>query len=402
MSDIIQTICNLEVKGSKFGLGRTRDLLRHFGYPEKKLKIIHIAGSNGKGSIAEYMTRILLEDGKSVGTFTSPAVFDYAEKFKVNGNLPNADRLRARLSEVYEVASRMDDKPTAFEMEVVAALNLFVGEGLEYAVVECGLGGREDATNAISCKSMAIISSVSLEHTAVLGNTIGEICAHKAGIIKDCPCVVNALQSAEGRAYFASLGVTFADGVENIRKIKDGGQSFELGGTSYTIRMSGSAQCYNAATVVVAARLLGCSEGAISRGLASAYLAGRVQSFEVGGRTYILDGSHNPASFAPLTELLAGLKGDKTLIFSCLSDKDVDAAADILSLYFGRVLLVPSQSYRRMARERMFKAFEGKIEDVACADSIEHALALSTDNITVLCGSFTVLKEGRQWIERGQ
>lgn len=399
--DIIEKIVNAESDGSKFGLGRTRALLEAFGFPEKKLSVVHIAGSNGKGSIAEYVTDILLEEGKTVGTFTSPAVFDYAEKFRINGEFPDEDKLRYHLLRVYERACGMADKPSSFEIEVVAALNLFVDCGAEYAVLECGLGGLEDATNAISCKKMAIISSVSLEHTAVLGNTVTQICRHKAGIIKDCPAVVNSLQCEEARRYFTSLGATFADGVTDITPAEDG-QYFTFRGERYFIRMAGSAQCHNAATAALACSMLGAGKGAIVRGLKRARLEGRVQTVVRGDRTYVLDGSHNPASFVPLTEKLASIGGEKTLVFSCLSDKDVQAAADILSPYFHRVIVVPAPSYRRMQTEKIAAAFRDKGPEVCVAESVSCALSLSKDKVTVLCGSFTVLKEGRQWTEKGQ
>lgn len=401
--DIIDIILKYEVKGSKYGPERTRALLDACGSPDKKLKIVHIAGSNGKGSTAAYITNILLAAGRRVGTFTSPAVFDYAEKFLIDGKLPEDAALRRCLGEVYDVSLTFGDRPTAFEIETVAALRLFADSGREYAVVECGLGGLEDATNAISHKEVAVITSVSLEHTAILGNRIEDICRHKAGIIRDCPSVVSALQSKEGRAYFSVLGVKFAgDDISDIRSA-DGGQSFTCDGRKYFISMLGRAQCYNAATAAEACRMLGLDEEAIAEGLARTRLDGRVQIIKKRGTTYILDGSHNPDSFGPLTDVLRGTEGAKTLVFSCLSDKDVNAAADILSPYFERVVLFTSPSYRKMALDGIYAAFSRKTDNIICAEDTASALeAAQGDKVVVLCGSFTVLKEGKQWIEKEQ
>ena len=134
--DIIDIILKYEVKGSKYGPERTRALLDACGSPDKKLKIVHIAGSNGKGSTAAYITNILLAAGRRVGTFTSPAVFDYAEKFLLDGKLPEDAALRRCLGEVYDISLTFEDRPTAFEIETVAALRLFADSGREYAVVE--------------------------------------------------------------------------------------------------------------------------------------------------------------------------------------------------------------------------------------------------------------------------
>lgn len=400
--DIIDTILKCEIKGSKYGLERTRALIDACGSPDERLKIVHIAGSNGKGSTAEYITRILLAAGKSVGTYTSPAVFDYAEKFKIDGAYCDESKLRSCLEEVYDISLTFADRPTAFEVETAAALKLFADSKVEYAVIECGLGGLKDATNAIKSKQVAVITSVSLEHTALLGDSITKICRQKAGIIKNCPAVVSALQSEEGKAYFSALGVRFAgEDISDIR-IADGGQYFTSAGHTYFIKMSGKAQCYNAATAAEACRVLGIDEDSISKGLATAELDGRVQIIKKGGRTYILDGSHNPASFEPLIDVLKTMDGQKTLVFSCLSDKDVESAANILSPWFERTVIFTSSSYRKMALDGIYAAFNGKIKDIIKAEDVASAMSLAEGQIIVLCGSFTVLKEGRQWIEKEQ
>ena len=182
-----------------------------------------------------------------------------------------------------------------------------------------------------------------------------------------------------------------------------GGQSFTCGGRKYFISMLGRAQCYNAATAAEACRMLGLDEEAIAEGLARTRLDGRVQIIKKRGTTYILDGSHNPDSFGPLTDVLRGTEGAKTLVFSCLSDKDVNAAADILSPYFERVVLFTSPSYRKMALDGIYAAFSRKTDNIICAEDTASALeAAQGDKVVVLCGSFTVLKEGKQWIEKEQ
>ena len=401
--DIIRILKNYEQKGSKYGLERTKALLHLFADPDKKLKTVHIAGSNGKGSIAAYITNILIAAGKKVGTFTSPEVYSYAEKFLFNGK-EEEGFIKYYLSEVYSASQEMEDKPTAFEIETVAALSAFAAAGCEYAVVECGLGGRDDATNAISQKALAVLSSVSLEHTAILGNTIEQICENKAGIIKDCPVVVSALQSGEGREFLKKYAREFSGEGLKITSRSLEGQSFEYNGAKYFIRMLGDAQCYNAAVAIDAAKLLGIGGCQISAGLVLTRLKGRCEVIAKGGATYVLDGAHNPAAFAPVIEVLKGVSGKKTLIFCCLSDKDALKAALLLTPVFDEIIVFPSESYRAMNLKDMLSAFEraGAKDKLKQAESAERALELAQGDTVAVCGSFTALKEAKQWIEKGQ
>ncbi len=376
---------------------RTRNLLALFGNPDKKLKIIQIAGSNGKGSIAAYLTNILVASGYKTGTFTSPEVYSYAEKFLFDGK-PAEEFIKYYLSEVYSASLTLEDKPTAFEIETVAALAAFAAADCEYAVVECGLGGRDDATNAISQKCLAVLSSVSLEHTAILGDTVEKICENKAGIIKDCPVVISALQSKEGRAFLSRYTEEFAgDGLEITSRSSEG-QTFKYKNSEYFIRLLGDAQCYNAAVAVEAARKLKIGNCKIITGLAMTKLAGRCEVIEKSGTTYILDGAHNPAAFAPLMNLLEGIEGDKTLVFGCLSDKDVGKAAELLSPLFNRIILFSTDSYRAMQADEMLCAFKA----ASAAENVSAALDTVKSKTVVVCGSFTGLKEAKKWIEKGQ
>jgi dihydrofolate synthase/folylpolyglutamate synthase len=336
-----------------------------------------------------------------VGTFTSPEVYSYAEKFLVNGKPLEESKLKTYLSEAYTIAQNMDDKPTAFEIETAAALYAFLKEGCEYAVVECGMGGLSDSTNAIHKKVLAVISSISLEHTSILGNTIPKICMQKAGIIKDCPAVVNGLQTEEAFAYFKKLGVKFAQGVKilsgNLR-----GQTFLYGGEEYSINMLGSAQAYNAATAIEAAKSLGIRNEVIGQGLKNTKLCGRVEVIEKDKATYILDGSHNPASFTPLTDVLKGDKRQKLLLFGCLSDKDINSAVKILSPYFSKAYVFAPDSYRAMEVNKIFAAFSGAFAQIEKFNGVESALERAQDELVVVCGSFTILKEAKEWIDKRQ
>lgn len=402
MKNIIDFLKNYAVEGSKYGLSRTRELIRLSGDPDLSLKIIHVAGSNGKGSLCEYLTRILLAAGKKTGSFTSPEVFSYCEKFALGGRPAERAVVEKYLSRAYELSLSVGDRPTAFEIETAAAFAMFAGEGCEYAVVECGMGGLNDSTNAAARKELCAISSVSLEHTAVLGRTVTEICRQKAGIIRDCPAVVSCLQTEEGLAYFRSLGVHIAgEGLEIVGSSMEG-QRFRYRGKEYDLRMAGTAQAYNAATAVDCARLLGIGEDAIAAGLKEAKLKGRMQTVRTDGTTYVLDGSHNPASFSPLCEILKDDRRSRVLVFACLADKDVAAAAEILSSVFDRAYVFSPDSYRAMPLGEIYAAFSARFAQVTACASLNEALGRAKAELVAVCGTFTILKEAEQWIGKRQ
>jgi dihydrofolate synthase/folylpolyglutamate synthase len=400
--NIIDIIKKYEVKGSKFGLERTRKLLNDLASPDNFLKIVHVAGSNGKGSLCEYVSKILTLAGKKVGTFTSPEVYSYTEKFKINCVNADENNLKKYLSYTYDIAQSYDDKPTAFEIETATALYMFKSEGCEYAVVECGMGGLYDSTNAINKKQVAAITSVSLEHTAVLGKTITEICAQKAGIIKNCKAVVSSFQSQEGLEYFSKLGVQFAGKNLQITKKSCDGQEFAYDGQNYKINMPGEAQAYNAAVAIDVTKILGIDQKFIIAGLSAARLLGRVEKIACKDRTYILDGSHNPSSFAPLVESVKGINTQKTLVFGCLSDKDVESAAKILSGVFDKAYVFPPNSYRAMDKAKIYDTFKKYINNTTLCTDVFEALDRAYGGLIIVCGSFTILKEAKQWIEKRQ
>lgn len=369
-------------KGIHAGTSVTRKILDNLDCPDKKLKIIHIAGTNGKGSTAEFFTQILISAGKKVGTFTSPQVYDYCDQFRIDGKPLSENQLDKYFTAAINAAKGLD--ATAFEIETAGIIYAFSMEGCGYAVIECGMGGLLDATNAIAKKELAVITSVSLEHTEYLGNTILEICRQKAGIVKDCPLIVNPCQTDAAKEYFKSLGAILPSVKEDIR---------------FSFPYSRVQAC-NAATAIEGARLLGIDEKAINSGIKSAKPAGRTQFFTARNTTYILDGAHNPAAFSPLTEILKGVKGDKTVIFGCLADKDIDGNLKGLAGFFKEIIAVECPSPRARSLEETIKACKKYFETVGSAESVSCALDMAKTEVVAVCGSFTLLQEAKQWIEK--
>ena len=376
------------------GTAVTRAILDKLGSPDDGLKIIHIAGTNGKGSTAEFFTNILIAAGKKVGTFTSPAVYNFYDQFRINGEPMSAEREEKYFDTAHKASEGLN--ATDFEIQTAGIIYAFFKEGCEYAVIECGMGGLNDATNAIRKKQLAVITSISLEHTAYLGNTIEEICTQKAGIITEgCPSIINAHQSEQTRQFFK--GCKFADKIDGIY---DGG--FIYDGKKFELNANGVLQPHNAATAIVGARILGIDEKSIYEGIKNAKPFGRLEKFEVGGRTYILDGAHNPAAFKPLKEYLFSRDCKRTVIFGCLKDKDIDG--NLSQLIANEIIAVACPSPRSRTLEETFahccKHFGKK--RARKAGSVTEALNVADGEIVVVCGSFTLLKESKEWIEKRQ
>lgn len=388
--DIPDIVSLRDAGGMRFGTEATRGLLNALGSPDKQLKIFHIAGSNGKGSAAEYLTRILVAAGRRTGTYTSPQVLGYEDRFKLN-----AAPLGQNTIQKYLAAAQKTGLPsTGFELETAAALYAFCKEGCDCAVVECGLGGLLDATNAIAAKEVAIITSVGLEHTAVLGKTLTEICRHKAGIINGCPAVVSCLQPDEVLEYFKGRGVVFT---QNPVIISQGvhGTKFVYRGVEYFTRLNGFAQPYNAAAAIEAALMFGIPQTAIKEGVAAAYLPGRLQVVQKEDALFIVDGCHNPAAFAPLARFLGqnGISG-ATLIYGSLSDKDISSNLRQIQPYFSRAYSVTPDS-PRAAGDIQLKILREYFS--ATAATLREAI-MSAKGTTVVCGTFTIVKEALDWI----
>ena len=398
--NVVNKIVGMRSDGMKFGTERTRALLDALGSPDEKLKIIHVAGTNGKGSVCTYLTSILLAAGKTVGTYMTPEVYCFEEQFLINGST-DARLTEECLLRVQKAAEGMADKPTAYERQTAAAFLIFAKAGCEYAVIECCMGGLLDTTNAANKKILAVITSISLEHTAFLGNTLSEIARHKSGIIKGCPSVISRCVPEEVRPIFYSLGSALAQDVSGINE-ESGGTSFECGGRKYFTRMLGCRQPYNAATAITSAHMLGIGEESIAAGISAAYLKGRLQIDRIGSTDYITDGAHNPESFIPLANELRGRYAGKrrAIIYGCLSDKDITSVLASLKGCAEKITAVRPLNYRAMDYNKILEECRAAFKDVAEADSVQSALDTARADVVAVCGSFTLLKEAEEWIEK--
>lgn len=378
MEEIFEKINGMRQSGFNFGTERTRAILDGLNSPDKRLKIAHIAGTNGKGSTAEYLTQILIAAGKKTGTFTSPEVYGYFEQFRINAKPVDEKFLAECFTKAYNIGRKIGATP--FEIETAGTFLAFAESGCEYCVLECGLGGLTDATNAVAKKDVAVITSISLEHTAYLGDTIQKICAQKAGIIKDCPAVVSSLQPDGAREYFKKLGAVFAPPC------------------GFKLKMRGDAQSYNAGAAAAAAEVLGIEQKYIKAGIEAACLLGRLEVIKT-GKTYILDGAHNPQSFENLRSFLSGFDSrTNTLVFGCLSDKDADKCLELVEGCADAIIAVTPESYRAMDGGKIFELCKKHFKNATRAESVCSALEKAAGEVVTVCGSFTLLKQAKEWI----
>ena len=331
--EYIHSVC---WKGSIPGLGRTQELLAKMGNPEKKLKFIHIAGTNGKGSTAAMSASILQQAGYKVGLYTSPYIYRFHERMQVNGVQISDEDLAAVTEYVKPLADSMTESPTEFELVCCIAFEYFLRQNCDIVVLEVGMGGAFDATNVIEVPEVAVITNIGLDHTDFLGNTLEEIAATKAGIFKDGGNAV-IYRGTEGvEKVFedicaqrnVSLKKADFDGLNLISHGLEG-QCFDCGDRkALQLPLLGIHQLKNAAVVLsimdtLIAKGWNITEENIRQGMRLVTWPGR---FDIVGREplFIIDGGHNPQCIEALVVNIRDYLTDKKVIAltGVLADKD--------------------------------------------------------------------------------
>lgn len=400
--------------GSKPGLERVRVLLTGLGNPEKKLKFVHVAGTNGKGSICAYLASVLKKAGYKTGLFTSPYIARFNERMKINGREIGDAELADIVEQVKPVADAMDDHPTEFEMMTAAALLWFSERGCDIVVLEVGLGGRLDATNIIPCPECAVIANIGLDHTAILGSTVEEIAAEKAGIVKTGGEVVMYQQQGEVMRTVrdicdergAELTVPDFDDISLEFDTREG-QVFSYKGENYAIALLGEHQLYNAVCAIEAVEVLRrrgweIEHDALEAGLYATAWPARFEIIEA-EPWFVVDGGHNPQCALALSDALKRYFPDekKVLLLGVLKDKDYDGIIEILAPQFDAFVTVTPNSERALSAEALGEKLEkfGKpvsvIGDVS--SGVREALNLAEELGAMVCaaGSLYICGEVR-------
>jgi dihydrofolate synthase / folylpolyglutamate synthase len=332
-------------------------------------KVIHVAGTNGKGSVCVMIDSICRAQGYRTGLFTSPHLVTFRERVRVNGEMISEDAVAHGLMIIRNLVANWDPHPTFFEVVTALAIKQFADTKVEIVILETGLGGRLDATNAIQ-SNVSVITPIDLDHENWLGKTIPEIAAEKAGIIKPGVPVVSASQRAEAeeiiRARAAKCGAPLQFVTEPYDKAP--------------IALAGSHQRQNAALGVAALRAakIDVDDSAIARGLAAIDWPARFQRWDE--RT-IVDGAHNPAAVRTLAETWRENFGNQraTLVLAVLSDKDLRGICEALAPISDSVLFPKIRSERAAAPEELAKVLANTTPSLpySITQSIDEALALA-------------------------
>ncbi len=392
--------------GKKLGLHNIRMLLELMGDPQKKLRFVHIAGTNGKGSTSAFIGSILSEAGYRTGIYTSPYIQRFTERIRIGSQEISRSELAEITSFVRSNAEKMiamgENHPTEFEIITAIAFEYYCRKQCDIVVLEVGLGGRFDSTNVIDVPELAVITTISLDHTDRLGNTLAGIAFEKAGIIKPGGDVLVYGQSAEAERVFedacterdATLYRTDFEDIE-LNSFGIDGQVFSCKGfDSLEIGLLGKHQTCNAALSVDAALLLrekgyNISEADIRRGLAYAKWPGRMEVLSK-EPVFIIDGAHNPEAAAVLRQTLDDYFPGKlrTLIMGVAADKDYQTMMKTMLPAAKKLIAVTALTNRALPAAKLAEYARCYCNDVRISDTIEDAVRLSmeeAENDEVIC-----------------
>ena len=387
---------------SKNGLKNIEALLAALGNPEKQLRCIHIAGTNGKGSVSAMTERALRACGMKTGLYTSPYLTQYSDRMRVNGRpMPDETliRLTTRLAAVVEELLPQEIYPTAFELGTALAFSYFAEEHVDFAIIEVGIGGKLDSTNVIT-PAVSAIATIGLDHTALLGDTLPAIAAEKAGIIKPgVPCVATA-QAEEVMEVFRrvaagnSAPLTLVERPEVVSRDAYG-SSFIVDGETVRISLPGDYQVQNAALSFAILRSLrqqgfDLPMANILQGLSLARWPARLTW--VGN--VLIDGAHNPQGADALVSYINEFFADtpRILVTAMMQDKDFSACAHRYAQAFDDIICTQIDYYRCATADMMAAAFAdvGKSAQTipAIPAAIEKAREMAGENgIVVIAGS---------------
>ena len=416
---ILKEMFGLQRFGIKLGLATIRNILKGLGNPHLRYACIHIAGTNGKGSIAAGIASILQQAGYRTGLYTSPHLIDFNERISINAQqITNKE-----VVEAYQAVKKVHKgsrEPTFFEYTTAMALYEFGRQEVDWAIIETGMGGRLDATNIIK-PAVCIISNISLEHKMYLGNTIAQIAAEKGGIIKSSVPVVTGARQPSALSVLQSLATSksapFYRYGQDFRVRTSPTDSFSYYGFSTTWKnlktnLIGPHQVKNAALVLAACEALvhrnqaKIAEIHLRKGLQNTVWPGRLE-FANKSPLIILDGAHNLAAARNLAKFLQDNLHNRKLILvaGILDDKPFKAMLRPLMKQCSRVIVTRPRIDRALDPEILYREAKQHISDVIRLPDVDqavtHALATTDpDDVICIAGSLYVVGEAKQTLAR--
>ena len=427
----ISLIEELKKRGSVPGLDASEGFLEELGHPEDNLKIVHIAGTNGKGSIFAYLSSILIAAGFKVGRYISPTISCYEERFQINGEYITKDKL-ARLYNIVEEAMKREEektglKPTLFEVETAISFLYFKEEEVDYALIEVGMGGRMDATNVIRHPELTVISSISYDHQAFLGDTLEEIAWQKAGIIKEsCPVILSensdevckVIEQEATKKKVKCIEIEPTD--YEVLSETPYGSTFLWKEQRYETKLPGRHQVSNAVTALAASEYLfhkDYEKNNARKAIAKKLDEMNVKSAQQGGiiRTcwpgrlevlkkeplFYRDGAHNPDGAKKLAAFLQKYFTNKKIIYimGVLKDKEYKKMLRYLMPMAKEVYVFKPKNERGLSAQILADTIK-EVADVSVTieSDVNAAVfrALDTakpDDVLVACGSLSFMEE---------
>lgn len=404
--------CNL--LGSIPGLDSIRALTAAIGNPQDELKIIHIAGTNGKGSVSSFIGTVLQCSGYKVGRYISPTIYTYRERFQINGKMIGKKELGEEMGLMKEACDKLvlqgKPHPTSFEIETALAFHYFLKKGCDIVILETGMGGTLDATNIIKNPLLCVLTSISMDHMQYLGDTLAEIAENKCGIIKEGSTVVSTIQNEEAEYVVkenctkknAKLVFADASAAEYINLGKTGApslekQAFMFEKERYEISQLGKYQIENAVTALMVIKELRAkgyekiTDEKIKKGLLATQWKGRF-SLIASKPYFVVDGAHNADAAKKLVRSIQFYFTNRKIVYimGMFRDKEYEKVIQITAPLASQIITVATPGNpRALPAVELAHAVREVNPNVTCADSLEEAVEMSylfADKESVIIG----------------
>lgn len=407
--DALLYIKDLEGLGSRPGTETIRELAKRLGNPQNSLKVVHIAGTNGKGSVSSFLDSILRTAQIKTGRYISPAIFTYLERFQTDGEYMTEEEFCDIMEMVISVCDDMVrdgyERPTAFETETVVAFIYFLRKKVDIVLLETGMGGREDATNILEKPLCTILTSISMDHMNFLGNSLSEILNEKMGIMREgVPCISYEMNSELKKQWVKKCDDLQCEGImhckDDVEIIDEDlrGSDIRYKDDKYHIALAGEYQADNAALAIETAWLLrslpnesfDLKNESIRRGLENTCWPGRFQLLNHGGKIPVIaDGAHNEGGWLALKDNIESLLKGYKLIYVCgvLADKEYEKMIKILSPYSDIFIAFTPDNRRALDGRLLMETAEGYFDNLFVEDDVIDAVKRAEETASGMEGT---------------
>ncbi|NLK63057.1 MAG: bifunctional folylpolyglutamate synthase/dihydrofolate synthase [Fusobacteria bacterium] len=386
MDKLLEKLYSYNSKGIKLGLDNIRKIMDKLGNPQNNYKIIHIAGTNGKGSTASILENVLIENSYKVGKYTSPHLVKFNERIVVNRELVEDSEIIYYFNKIEKIVNDLEIEATFFEITTAIMLQYFSDKKVDWAILETGMGGRFDSTNIVN-PTLSVITNVSIDHTEFLGDTIEKIAHEKAGIIKENIPLFFCDDKENVKEIFKSYTNLYIDILEKYNNhsyyldMENYNTVINIDKETYVLPLFGDFQCNNFLTAYGVLRSLGISKESIKQGIKNTVWSGRLEIVKK-DKINIFDGAHNFDSATKLCNTIKKMynKDEVILVCSILKDKDVKKILEIFSDFSSSVVFTSLDYYRGMCANELKNIGREFFSEIYVENSIQKAI--NTANLT--------------------